>query len=111
MDKQVEEMTIALTEAQHEFDKAWHECLHNNGKMPRRENVFYAEYLIEKKGYRKQSEGAWIVTNKNGYWYYDCPFCDDGYAQEAKLPISNYCSNCGARLTDTEEEELDEQVY
>ena len=52
------------------------------------------------KGYRKQSEGEWIVTYKNGFWYYDCPFCDDGYAQEAKLPSSNYCSNCGAKLSE-----------
>ena len=55
-DKQIEEMTIALTESQHEFDKAWHECLQNNGKRPERENVFYAKYLIEKKGYRKASD-------------------------------------------------------
>lgn len=57
-DKQIEEMTIALCEAQHEFDKAWTECLHNNGNQPERENVFYAKYLIEAKGYRKASEVA-----------------------------------------------------
>lgn len=57
-DKQIEEMVIALTESQHEFDKAWKECLHNNAKMPDRENVFYAKYLIEQKGYRKASEVA-----------------------------------------------------
>lgn len=52
------------------------------------------------KGNHKQSEGEWIVTYNNGFWHYDCPFCDDGYAQEAKLPISNYCANCGARLNE-----------
>lgn len=45
-----------------------------------------------------KSEGEWVVTYNNGVWYYDCPFCDDGYAQEAKLPASNYCANCGAKL-------------
>ena len=55
-EKQIEEMVIALNESQHEFDKAWHECLHNKGKQPERENVFYAKYLVEKKGYRKASE-------------------------------------------------------
>jgi hypothetical protein len=57
-DKQIEEMVIALTESQHEFDKAWHECLHNGGKLPERENVFYAKYLVENKGYRKASAVA-----------------------------------------------------
>ena len=57
-EKQIEEMEISLREAQYEYDKAWTECFHNNGKRPRRENVFYAEYLIEKKGYRKASEVA-----------------------------------------------------
>jgi hypothetical protein len=57
-DKQIEEMTIALIESQHEFDKAWHECLHNNGKQPERENVFYAKYLVENKGYRKATDVA-----------------------------------------------------
>lgn len=62
--KQIEEMVIALTESQHEFDKAWYECLHNNGKRPEIENVFYAKYLIEKKGYRKDSEVASEIFEK-----------------------------------------------
>ncbi len=57
-EKQIEEMVIALTESQHEFDKAWKECLHNNAPTPDRENVFYAKYLIENKGYRKASDVA-----------------------------------------------------
>jgi hypothetical protein len=58
LNKQIEEMVIALHESQHEYDKAWHECFQNKGKRPERENVFYAKYLVEKKGYRKQSEVA-----------------------------------------------------
>ena len=57
-DKQIEEMEISLREAQHELDKAWHECLHNNGTQPRREFLFTAQYLVENKGYRKASEVA-----------------------------------------------------
>ena len=56
-----------------------------------------AEVLVN-AGYRKQSEGEWVVTYKNDLWYYDCPFCGGGYAQESKLPASNYCENCGAEL-------------
>ena len=59
----------------------------------------YAEILYN-AGYRKQREGEWIVTNSDGVWHYDCPFCDDGYAQKEKLPAANYCENCGARLYD-----------
>ena len=58
MNKQIEEMEIALHESQHEYDKAWHECFHHKGVRPERENVFYAKYLIEKKGYRKQEDVA-----------------------------------------------------
>ena len=57
-EKQIEEMEIALREAQHELDKAWHECLHNKGTQPRREFLFTAQYLIENKGYRKASDVA-----------------------------------------------------
>ena len=56
-EKQIEEMVIALTESQHEFDKAWHECLHNGGKQPDRENVFYAKFLLD-KGYRLATDVA-----------------------------------------------------
>ena len=57
-EKQTEEMEIALREAQHELDKAWHECLHNKGTQPRREFLFTAQYLVENKGYRKASDVA-----------------------------------------------------
>lgn len=57
-DKQIEEMVMVLTESQHAFDRAWKECLHNNEPMPDRENVFYAKYLVEKKGYRKSRDVA-----------------------------------------------------
>lgn len=57
-EKQIEEMEIALREAQHELDKAWHECLHNKGTQPRREFLFTAQYLVENKGYRKASDVA-----------------------------------------------------
>ena len=57
-DEQIQEMVMVLTEAQHAFDRAWKECLHNNASMPDGENVFYAKYLVEKEGYRKASEVA-----------------------------------------------------
>ena len=56
MNKQIEEMEIALREAQHELDKAWHECLQNKGKPPRREFIFISQYLVENAGYRKAFE-------------------------------------------------------
>ena len=75
-----------------------------DGELPEKCDRFcqygtYAEILYN-AGYRKQREGEWIVTNSDGVWHYDCPFCDDGYAQKEKLPAANYCENCGARLYD-----------
>ena len=64
IEKQIMDMEIALHEAQHEYDKAWTECFHNNGKQPRRENLFYAEYLVENKGYCKASDIAKEIYEK-----------------------------------------------
>lgn len=54
--KQIEEMEIALREAFKAYDNAWHECLQNKSRQPDREPVFYAKYLVEKKGYRKSTD-------------------------------------------------------
>ena len=67
-------------------------------RMGRRCNDYLKAERAIKAGYRKQRVGEWVVTYKHGFWHYDCPFCGDGYAQEGKLPISNYCSNCGAKM-------------
>lgn len=108
--REIEEMVIALSESQHEFDKAWHECLHNNGKRPERENVFYAKYLIENKGYRKQREGENIsqmhpsdefICEKCGLIIRDC--CryeidpDDGDEICYEFPYQ-FCPRCGMKV-------------
>lgn len=89
-EKQIEEMAKILCGMKNGCDGCMWDKVYCNERN-------YAEEIYN-AGYRKQSEGEWKVTNKNGCWYYDCPFCDDGYAQKAKLPPSNYCSNCGARM-------------
>lgn len=58
----------------------------------------YVEKCCDEARAEAESEGEWVVTYNNGVWHYDCPFCDNGYAQKAKLPASNYCENCGAKL-------------
>lgn len=87
--KQIEEMEKVIADA--------FMADYNIGCDPCTGTVATALYL---EGYRKQSEGEWKVTNNDGFWHYDCPFCDDGYAQETKLPVSNYCANCGAKLSE-----------
>ena len=43
--------------------------------------------------------GGWIESFSFGYWHYDCPFCDDGYAvKERDETKPNYCQNCGAKM-------------
>ena len=43
--------------------------------------------------------GEWIESFNFGYWHYDCPFCDDGYAvKERDETKPNYCQNCGAKM-------------
>ena len=53
-----------------------------------------AEQLCQ-EGYRKQSEGEWILhTNFNGNLnHYECSVCHkpQGY-------LSNYCEDCGSKM-------------
>ena len=43
--------------------------------------------------------GKWIEKFKDGFCYYDCPFCDDGYVvMERDENKPNYCHNCGAKM-------------
>ena len=50
-------------------------------------------------------QGEWRVHFKEGVWYYDCPFCDDGYAtrRKPKYSTATHCSNCGAELIEKKE--------
>ena len=52
-----------------------------------------AEFVIEKQGYRKQSEGEWIWKS-NGYMkHLHCSCC--GKQEEWETA---YCPNCGAKM-------------
>lgn len=57
--------------------------------------------------------GAWKERHnlETGTWYYDCPFCDDGYAMRVrdKNP-PNHCHNCGAKLA-AASYSVDERTY
>ena len=65
------------------------------GTMSQGVSKFYARHLYE-KGYRKQSEGAWIWT-ENGtedyeqYWLCSC--CNNKSYWKSK-----FCEECGARM-------------
>ena len=48
---------------------------------------------------REVKHGAWIEKFKDGFWYYDCPFCDDGYVvMERDENKPRFCHNCGAKM-------------
>ena len=45
--------------------------------------------------------GEWQKHFSYGCWYYDCPFCDDGFAMTEDFKpnqLPNYCSNCVAKM-------------
>lgn len=55
--------------------------------------------------------GEWIESTHWGAWYYDCPFCDDGFAtSERRETLPNFCSNCGAKLTGAKMDATDNNV-
>ena len=45
-------------------------------------------------------KGRWEehCDEERGIWYFDCPFCEDGYATGTKY-LQNFCPNCGADMT------------
>lgn len=58
----------------------------------------YADYLLA-NGVIVQKQGEWKIHQNDGYWHYDCPFCDDGYATKGKDNTPpNFCGNCGAKM-------------
>lgn len=100
--EQIQEMEIALREAQHEYSKAWSECFHNCGKRPERETVFYAKYLVNGKGYRKVERGEWVdkPTGAYGRMQSWCTACGNhsgigGIKSNRHKP---FCPNCGADM-------------
>ena len=52
-----------------------------------------ARFVIEEQGYRKQSEGEWIIKKGGYYQRLVCSVC-------GKLSIAtfDYCPNCGAHM-------------
>lgn len=71
----------------------------------------YGMDLVEKQadhllanGVIAQKQGEWKIHQNDGYWHYDCPFCDDGYATKGKDNTPpNFCGNCGAKMDGKEE--------
>lgn len=58
----------------------------------------FADHLLA-NGVIAQKQGEWKIHQNDGYWHYDCPFCDDGYATKGKDNTPpNFCGNCGAKL-------------
>ena len=53
----------------------------------------------------QQKVGKWIKSCDNyGNNHFTCPFCEHDIATKSDIWEDNYCSNCGARLVDPQEE-------
>lgn len=49
--------------------------------------------------------GSWIKSRDSyGNNHFTCPFCEHDIATKADTLGDNYCSNCGARLQESEKE-------
>ena len=69
------------------------------------ENIIYNLKIAPAVDAEPVRHGEWKERYENGRWYYDCPFCDDGYAtNERQEHPENYCSNCGAKMDGKEKE-------
>lgn len=101
-EQQIEEMARDICECYNNDGTCW-----QDGKPCdfRCESMTDAQYLYE-KGYRKQSEGEWLILK---YERFTCSKCDydfwHGYTSRraakqllADCPTLNYCPNCGARM-------------
>ena len=60
----------------------------------------YVDMLIA-NGVVVREKGEWVEHYNEGYemWFYDCPFCDDGYSMKQRDKSKpNFCHNCGADM-------------
>lgn len=92
-EKQIEEMAVVLSVDECKDCK---NCDYNNRfNCP---HLYHAE-LLYKAGYRKQSEGEWVI--KDGFLV--CSNCDSTkpfavIRDEIHYFGCNYCNNCGAKM-------------
>lgn len=57
----------------------------------------------------KQRIGKWIKSRDSyGNNHFTCPFCEHDIATKADTLGDNYCSNCGAKLQESEPQESEE---
>lgn len=51
----------------------------------------------------KQMVGSWIKSHDSyGNNHFTCPFCEHDIATKVDTLRDNYCSNCGAKLQESE---------
>lgn len=53
----------------------------------------------------QQKTGHWIKSQDSyGNYHFTCPFCEHDIATKADVWEDNYCSNCGAKLKEVEDD-------
>ena len=56
--------------------------------------------LLYNAGYRKQSEGEWVHTDKAQHWHGQDECSECGFHDKKRNDLShlNFCPNCGAKM-------------
>ena len=93
-EKQIEEMTKALCHMNTCASKK-----DGSGCYKYCKAYIYAFRAVN-AGYRKQSEGEWIHTDKANHWFGkdECNQCHYHDCERIDLSHFNYCPNCGAKM-------------
>lgn len=93
-EKQIEEMAVVLTDG---GCKTCVGCSHNNRFQCK---PIYDAELLYNAGYRKQSEGEWVHSDKAQHWFGkdECNKCHYHTADRIDLSYFNFCPNCGAKM-------------
>ena len=69
-------------------------CLHDRACLVNSEYVPTPCCAYEDKaGYRKQSEGEWIISS-DGYY----PYCSECKNEPKNGVMTDFCPNCGAKM-------------
>jgi hypothetical protein len=90
---QIDEMARIISE--------YDEC--GNCKVCIYHNCCSSEYHatnLYNAGYRKQTEGEWVHTDKAEHWYGkdECSECHYHTFDRTDLSHLNFCPNCGAKM-------------
>lgn len=101
-------MRLEIDIAEHHYNNIMALDSVSLGRVPYKGIIMYSINAIKHGKVLEQEPrkmvGSWIKSRDSyGNNHFTCPFCEHDIATKADTLGDNYCSNCGAKLQESEE--------